>query len=127
MQIDISFKKAGRKKRHVSARKRIEGTAERPRLAIFRSTRHIYAQVIDDLQAKTLVATSDLAFAKTDAAADDAGKKVRAKQVGTAIAKACLAKGIDEGRVRPCWLQVPRPGLGARRRRPRGRSEVLTK
>jgi large subunit ribosomal protein L18 len=96
MQIDISFKKAGRKKRHVSARKRIEGTAERPRLAIFRSTRHIYAQVIDDLQAKTLVATSDLAFAKTDAAADDAGKKVRAKQVGTAIAKACLAKGIDK-------------------------------
>jgi large subunit ribosomal protein L18 len=96
MQIDVSFKKAGRKKRHRSLRKRIEGTAERPRLAIFRSTRHIYAQVIDDLQAKTLAATSDLAFAKSDASSDEADKKSRAKQVGAAIAKACLAKGIDK-------------------------------
>ena len=55
MLIDISYKKESRKKRHRSLRKRIEGTAERPRLAVFRSTRHIYAQVIDDLQKKTLV------------------------------------------------------------------------
>ena len=48
MLTDISFKKESRKKRHRSLRKRIEGTAERPRLAVFRSTRHIYAQVIDD-------------------------------------------------------------------------------
>ena len=96
MQIDISFKKQGRKKRHRSARKRIEGSAERPRLAIFRSTRHIYAQVIDDLSMKTLAATSDLAFAKSDAAEDETNKKTRAKLVGAAIAKALLAKGIDK-------------------------------
>ena len=96
MQIDVSFKKEGRKKRHRSLRKRIEGTPERPRLAIFRSTRHIYAQVIDDLGAKTLAATSDLALGKSDAAADEADKKSLAKQVGAAIAKACLAKGIDK-------------------------------
>jgi len=98
MQIDTSFKKQGRKKRHRSLRKRVEGTAERPRLAIFRSTRHIYAQVIDDLAAKTLAATSDLVFAKSDggAADDDANKKSRAKKVGVAIAKACLEKGIDK-------------------------------
>ena len=96
MQIDVSFKKQGRKKRHRSLRKRVEGSAERPRLAIFRSTRHIYAQVIDDLAMKTLAATSDLAFAKSDAAADETNKKTRAKLVGTAIAKALLAKGIDK-------------------------------
>ena len=52
-------RKQSRKKRHRSLRKRIEGTAERPRLAVFRSTRHIYAQVIDDLDKKTLAAISD--------------------------------------------------------------------
>jgi large subunit ribosomal protein L18 len=96
MQIDVSFKKQGRKKRHRSARKRIAGSAERPRLAIFRSTRHIYAQVIDDLSMKTLAATSDLVFSKSDGADDETNKKTRAKLVGAAIAKVLLAKGIDK-------------------------------
>jgi large subunit ribosomal protein L18 len=95
MQIDVSFKKEGRKKRHRSARKRIEGTSERPRLAVFRSSRHIYAQVIDDLAQKTLVGTSDLAF-EDGAGGDDADKKATAKKVGAAIAKKCLEKGIDK-------------------------------
>jgi|SRR5450432_1001078 large subunit ribosomal protein L18 len=90
-----TYKTESREKRHRSIRKRIEGTAERPRLAIFRSSRHIYAQVIDDLQNKTLLGTSDLAF--DDAAkADDADKKSLAKKVGAAIAKKCLEKGIDK-------------------------------
>ena len=85
-------KNESRKKRHRSIRKRIEGNTERPRLAVFRSTRHIYAQVIDDLSRKTLVSTSDV-----DAAPRRAGKKKdRAKQVGAAIAKKCLEKGIDK-------------------------------
>jgi len=94
-----TYKKESREKRHRSLRKRIEGTAERPRLAIFRSSRHIYAQVIDDLANKTLVGTSDLAFdnaAGGGAEGDDAGKKVQAKKVGAAIAKKCLEKGIDK-------------------------------
>jgi large subunit ribosomal protein L18 len=95
MLTDTSRKKQSRKKRHRSLRKRVEGTAERPRLAVFRSTRHIYAQVIDDLLRKTLAGTSDLAL---DAATsdDDKDKKVIAKKVGAAIAKKCLEKGIDK-------------------------------
>jgi large subunit ribosomal protein L18 len=88
----ISYKKESRKKRHRSLRKRIQGTAERPRLAVFRSSRHIYVQVIDDLQNKTLVGTSDLGLE----AGDDEDKKAMAKKVGTAIAKKCLEKGIDK-------------------------------
>jgi large subunit ribosomal protein L18 len=84
-------KNESRKKRHRSIRKRIEGNTERPRLAVFRSTRHIYAQVIDDLARKTLVSTSDV-----DAEKGAGKKKDRAKQVGTAIAKKCLEKGIDK-------------------------------
>ena len=92
-----SYKKESREKRHRSLRKRIEGTAERPRLAIFRSSRHIYAQVIDDLQQKTLAGTSDLALGAAAAAGDDEkDKKVLAKKVGAAIAKKCLEKGIDK-------------------------------
>ena len=94
MLADISFKRESRKKRHRSARKRIEGTAERPRLAVFRSTRHIYAQVIDDVQKKTLTAISDKVLAVEGETKAD--KKARAKRVGTAIAKQCLEKGIDK-------------------------------
>jgi large subunit ribosomal protein L18 len=94
MLINI-YKKESREKRHRSLRKRIAGTAERPRLAIFRSSRHIYAQVIDDLANKTIVGTSDLAF-EDGAAGDDADKKATAKKVGAAIAKKCLEKGIDQ-------------------------------
>ena len=93
--------------RHRSIRKRIEGTAERPRLVVFRSAKHIYAQVIDDLARKTLVAASDLgkkvkgegakaAGEGKDAAKDKAKKSDRAKVVGTELAKLCLAKGISK-------------------------------
>jgi len=92
MLADVSVKKESRKKRHNSLRKRIEGTAERPRLAVFRSTRHIYAQVIDDLDNKTLVAASDQAMV----AGEEDDKKALAKKVGAAIAKKCLEKGIDK-------------------------------
>ena len=91
MLVNI-YKKESREKRHASLRKRIAGTAERPRLAVFRSARHIYAQVIDDLQNKTLVGTSDLVLDVSDE--DD--KKATAKKVGAAIAKKCLEKGIDK-------------------------------
>src|SRR5262249_49446541 len=75
-----------------SIRKRIEGTAERPRLAVFRSARHIYVQVVDDIQQKTLVGSSDLHLEDKG----EADKKELAKKVGAAIAKKCLEKGIDK-------------------------------
>lgn len=90
----------GRKVRHRSLRKRIAGTAERPRLVVFRSARHIYAQVIDDLAQKTLVAASDLAKKAekpVDKGSEKAPKKSeRAKQVGVSVAKLCLEKGISK-------------------------------
>ena len=99
-----------RQKRHRAIRKRIAGSPERPRLAVFRSTRHIYAQVIDDLSRKTLLSVSDQAPAgeakavkggaakSSETKSGDAKgkKKDRAKQVGAAVAKKCLEKGIDK-------------------------------
>lgn len=93
-----------RKIRHRSLRKRIEGTSERPRLVVFRSARHIYVQVIDDLSRRTLAAASDL-LKKEAAAAAKAEKQSsekqprksdRAKEVGKAVAKLCLEKGISK-------------------------------
>jgi large subunit ribosomal protein L18 len=92
-----------RKIRHRSLRKRLQGTPERPRLVVFRSARHIYAQVIDDLGRKTLAAASDLL--KKEAAAKEKPEKGpnqqpkksdRAKEVGKAVAKLCLEKGISK-------------------------------
>jgi large subunit ribosomal protein L18 len=94
-------KTESRKKRHRALRKRISGSAERPRLAVFRSSRHIYAQVIDDLSRKTLLSVSDQ-LAKGEKKAgktsdDTKGKKKdRAKLVGALVAKKCLEKGIDK-------------------------------
>lgn len=86
-----------RKRRHHSLRKRIFGTAERPRLVVYRSARHIYAQVIDDLSKKTLFAASDLLPKKNPAADAPQGKKrERAKQVGALVAKRCIEKGIAQ-------------------------------
>ena len=84
-----------RLRRKVAIRKYISGTAERPRLSVFRSAKHIYAQVIDDEARQTLAAASTLT---TEVKPDLAGlkKKDRAKKVGQAIAKALLAKGIDK-------------------------------
>src|SRR5262245_7993650 len=89
-----------RKIRHRSLRKRVEGTPERPRMVVFRSARHIYVQVIDDLGRRTLVSASDLLAKKEAAAPAEAkakGKKSdRAKDVGARVAKLCLEKGISK-------------------------------
>jgi len=109
MLTNIKYKSEARKKRHRSLRKRVVGTAERPRLAVFRSAKHIYAQVIDDEQKKTIVATSDQKVDKSAAPGAKEGgkdgakvgakvgaKKARAKQVGTLIAQKCKEKGIEQ-------------------------------
>jgi len=90
-------KVVSRNRRHHSLRKRISGTSERPRLVIYRSARHIYAQVIDDMGNKTLLAVSDLLPKKDPPADAPKGKKRdRAKQVGVLVAKKCLQKGIAQ-------------------------------
>jgi len=81
-----------RQKRHLRVRNRVAGTAQRPRLNVFRSLAHIYAQVIDDDKGITLAAASSL-----DKDFNGTGGNIAAaKKVGAAIAKKALAKGISE-------------------------------
>lgn len=82
-------------RRHLRVRKRVAGTNERPRLSIFRSNIHIYAQVIDDAQGRTLVAASTK---DSTLASSLAGKtKIeRAKAVGQLIAERAKDAGIDK-------------------------------
>ncbi len=81
---------AQRLKRHKRVRAKISGTAQRPRLNVFRSEKNIYAQVIDDVNGVTLCSASSL---KLDG---NGGNKTAAREVGKAVAKAALAKGIEE-------------------------------
>ncbi|MGL4772800.1 MAG: 50S ribosomal protein L18 [Clostridium sp.] len=85
-------KKASRVKRHLRVRKKLSGTPERPRLAVYRSEKNIYAQIIDDVNAVTLVAASSL---DKDFSAKG-GNKEGAKLVGETIAKKAIEKGITE-------------------------------
>jgi len=81
-----------RRKRHV--RKKVSGTPERPRLSVFRSNRHIYAQLIDDTAGVTLVAASTKGKAVRDQLPNDAKKRQEAEVVGEALAKRALDVGI---------------------------------
>jgi large subunit ribosomal protein L18 len=76
-------------------RARLHGTAQRPRLSVFRSSKHIYAQVIDDDAGKTLVTVSTLSKDVRDAVTE-LSKTDAAKIVGKAIAKLCKEKGISK-------------------------------
>ena len=91
----MTQKTDSRLKRKLSIRKRIAGDMTRPRLSVFRSSEHIYAQVIDDEAGSTLAAASTL---DSDLQASLGGlkKQARAKQVGQRLAAICLAKGIDK-------------------------------
>ena len=82
---------AQRVKRHNRVRGKISGTAERPRLCVFRSENHIYAQVIDDVAVNTLVAASSV---EKDFEGNG-GNVEAAKKVGLKVAERCLEKGID--------------------------------
>jgi large subunit ribosomal protein L18 len=84
--------RTGRIRRKVRVRKKVFGTSERPRLSVFRSARHMYAQVIDDVAGVTLASASTLS---SKLSLDEGGKTAEAKAVGMALAKACLAKSID--------------------------------
>ncbi len=82
-----------RTKKHDRMRNRFSGTAERPRLAVFRSNNHIYAQIIDDTVGNTLVAASTMEKEVKDSV-EKTNNVEAAKAVGTAIAKKALDKGI---------------------------------
>ena len=91
----MSQKVTPRGKRKAHIRKTLTGTTERPRLTVFRSLKHIYAQVIDDTTGQTLAAASSL---ETDVSqgSDDLKKVDIAKKLGTVLAKRCLEKQIEK-------------------------------
>jgi len=82
-------------RKHERVRKKITGTPERPRLNVFRSLNHIYAQVIDDTAGNTIAAASSLDAALKDTLSNG-GNKEAAKAVGLLVAKKAVDKGIKE-------------------------------
>jgi large subunit ribosomal protein L18 len=88
--MDAKTRRRARVRRHVRVRTKVGGTAARPRLAVFRSNRHIYAQLIDDDTARTLAAASD-----AEVKAGEQGKIGSAKAVGELLAERAKAAGIE--------------------------------
>ncbi len=84
-----------RLRKHVRVRKKIKGTPERPRLDVYRSLNHIYAQVIDDISGNTLVAASTLDGA-LKGKIKFGGNKAAATEVGKLVAQKAIQKGIKE-------------------------------
>lgn len=87
-------KTLARAKRVRRIRKKISGTSERPRLRVFKSNQHIYAQIIDDVTGQSLVAMSTID--KQFEMGDESGKTAAAKIVGTVIAQRAVAAGIKK-------------------------------
>lgn len=88
-------RKLARAKRHVRIRAKVNGTADRPRLCVFRSLNNIYAQVIDDARGTTLVAASSL-DADVKSQADGKKKAELSQSVGALVAKRAMEKGITQ-------------------------------
>lgn len=86
--------RARRLRRKVQIRKSVLGTPQRPRLSVFRSLKHIYAQVIDDTKGHTLIAMSTKQEQVAQAIGAKSGNRAAAEQVGVALAKAAIEKGV---------------------------------
>jgi len=84
-----------RKRRHRRVRRKITGTPERPRLNVFRSSKHIYAQVIDDQSGKTLAAASSL-DSEMRSGISNGGNREAARKVGALLARKALDRGIKD-------------------------------
>jgi large subunit ribosomal protein L18 len=87
--MESRVKRQARVRRHTRVRRKVVGTAARPRLAVYRSNRHIYAQLIDDDAARTLASASDAEVK------DREGKTGAAKAVGELLAERAKASGIE--------------------------------
>jgi large subunit ribosomal protein L18 len=89
---DIStLRRVAKTRRHFRLRKKVSGTAERPRLVVHRSSRHVFAQVIDDLSGHTLVSASSM---EADVRSVDGDKKARSAKVGELLAARAKDAGI---------------------------------
>jgi large subunit ribosomal protein L18 len=85
-------KAAARVRRQVRGRKRISGTTERPRLVVSRSSRHLFVQVVDDTQGRTLVSASTM---EADLRSFDGDKTAKAKKVGELVAERAKSAGVQ--------------------------------
>jgi len=85
----------GRARRHIRIRKKVQGTAERPRLNVFRSLNHIYAQLVDDLAGRTIMTVSSLDKGLAPEVKATKGKVAAGKIVGKALAAKAKERGID--------------------------------
>ena len=90
--LTSSKRRTSRARRHLRVRKKVAGNAARPRLVVFRSTRHIYAQVVDDTTGRTLASASTLDEPLRSASGD---KKSRAGEVGRLVAERARASGVE--------------------------------
>lgn len=87
-----SNRAAGRDRRHSRVRKRVVGTSTRPRLAVFRSSRHVVAQVIDDSAGRTLASASTM---EEGLRGQDGDKSAKARKVGELVAERARQAGVD--------------------------------
>ena len=113
-----------REKRKARIRKKLSGTAERPRLTVYRSLNHIYAQLVDDVAGCTIAFAGTTSKALREAVKDD-DKVAAAKKVGTAVAQAALDEGRHQRGLRSKRFRLPRPCRRGGGGRPRGRPQVL--
>lgn len=91
----VKSRQEGRYRRHERARKKITGTGERLRLSVYRSLNHIYAQIINDTENKTLISASSL-DSPVKELKQHKGNCKTAKEVGTLVAKKAIEKGIKK-------------------------------
>lgn len=91
-QRNLSARASSRLRRQIRGRKKINGTAERPRLVVTRSSKHITAQVVDDLVGKTLASASTL---EGDLRSFEGDKTAKAKKVGELVAARAKDKGVE--------------------------------
>ncbi|MPS76359.1 50S ribosomal protein L18 [Microbacterium sp. GXF7504] len=89
----VTSKAAARSRRHARLRKKIVGTAERPRLVVTRSSRHVFVQLVDDAKGHTLASASTL---ETDLRGFDGDKTAKARKVGELVAERAKAAGIED-------------------------------
>ena len=94
--MKVTRREESRQKRKKRVRRRLQGTSERPRLSVFRSAKHIYAQLIDDTAARTLVAVSSLSKEVRSQLQGKGGNKEGAAVIGGSIAKRALEQGIKQ-------------------------------